>query len=160
MIRTLLFGAAWLLASLISIGAAQVKSPENPPGSTEGTTSQEPVRFVTYELFVDPANESLAAWQVRFEDPTGAAKLVGVEGGSDPSFKGAPFYDPKALQGGAVVLAAFDTGGTGPTTETLVARVHLAITGDLGHDPEFNVTAEMVASPDGPIQGATARLAR
>lgn len=116
------------------------------------------MRFVTYELFVDPAGESLAAWQVRFEDPTGATKLVGVEGGNDASFGDAPFYDPKALQGGAVVLAAFDAAGAGPRTETLVARVHVAITGD--QDPEFNLTAEVVASPNGPIQGATARLAR
>ncbi|MFT5733353.1 MAG: hypothetical protein ACI8WY_002029, partial [Planctomycetota bacterium] len=106
----------------------------------------------------DPAGEPLAAWQVRFEDSTGAAKLVGVEGGNDPSFRDAPFYDPKALQGGAVVLAAFDTEGAGPRTEILVARVHLVITGT--QDPELNLTAEVVASPDGPIQGATARLAR
>ncbi len=161
MTRSLFLSAALVLAALISLGAAQVTAVRQDPADTKESTVEEPqgpLRFVTYELFVNPMDSPLAAWQVRFEDPTGAAKLVGVEGGDDASFRDAPFYDPKALQGGAVVLAAFDPEGAGPSTETLVARVHLVITGD--QDPEFILTAEVVASPDGPIQGATARLAR
>lgn len=156
MMRSALLAAALLLAALVSLGAADVE--KFGQGSADVAGSEDPLRFVTYELFVDPNGAPLAAWQVRFEDPTGAAKLVGVEGGEDASFRDAPFYDPQALQGGAVVLAAFDPEGAGHSAETLVARVHFAITAD--QDPSFNVTTEVVASPDGPIQGATARLAR
>lgn len=123
----------------------------------------EPIRFVAYDVVIDPAGSTLAAWQLRIEDPSGRALLVGVEGGEDPSFKSAPFYDPAALQGrpgvkSAIVLAAFDETDAGPNSPTRVARLHFQVRGDV--DPALSVTAEVIASPTGPIAGATASTSR
>lgn len=139
-----------LLLALVVAGFAHQ---QNEPGQEAPA-----LRFVSVDVLVDPAGQTLAAWQVRVEDRTGAAKLVGVEGGEDPSFAAPPHHDPRALSTGAVVLAAFDESDTGPTGETRVARLSFAVEGNA--TPDFAVTAEVVASPTGPIQAATTRLLR
>lgn len=149
-LRTLLFvGAALLLAGFAPLAAQ---------GGAQSARADVPLRFVTLDVVVDPVGATLAAWQVRVEDPSGRAKLVGVEGGEDPSFAAPPAHDPRALAGGVVVLAAFDETDAGPRSATRVARLSFAVEG--ATDPDFTVTAEVVASPDGPIEGATVRLER
>jgi hypothetical protein len=82
-------------------------------------------RFLAVDVFVDSGDEPLAAWQVELADPTGVARVVGVEGGEHPAFREAPYYDPAALQKGRIVLATFHVGGDLPRGRTRVARVHL-----------------------------------
>lgn len=143
--------AALILAAVVCVGFAH-----RGQDGTEDTAQE--IRFVTVDVLVDPAGSTLAAYQVRVEDAAGHAKLVGVEGGEDRSFTAPPHHDPRALQGGAVILAAFDETDAGPRGETRVARLSFAVEG--GGLPEFIATAEVVASPDGPIEGATVRLLR
>lgn len=90
--------------------------------------------FVAVDVFVDAGTNALAAWQaeLRFAD----SKLVGIEGGAVQAFAEPPRYDPAALQGGRVVLAALAAGGAEggpeggadaglPSGRVRVARLHL-----------------------------------
>ena len=118
-----------------------------------GPTPQEPgdVRFDRVDVFIDPGERALAAWQVELRDPSGRAKVVGVEGGDGDVWAAPPHYDPEALRGGRIVLAAFTLEGASAGRQR-VARVHLAVTGT---DPvEFEVELEAVADTDGRFEGA------
>jgi len=116
------------------------------------------VRFETRDVVIDPRGATLAAWQVRLVDPSGRARVVGVEGGADGVYAVPPHHDPRALSRGEIALAAYDTTHAGPKTPSRVARVHLAVTGAV--DVTFEVTLEVAASPSGPIPGATCTLTR
>src|SRR5439155_1207563 len=68
-------------------------------------------RFRTVAVYVDAGQAPLAAYQVEITvgDTAPTAKIVGVEGGSADAFRAAPYYDPAALQGGRIIIAAFTT---------------------------------------------------
>jgi hypothetical protein len=81
------------------------------------------VRFVAVDVYVDAGSAPLAAYQ--FELTGGAsAKVVGVEGGENAAFREAPYYDPAALKGGRIIIAAFSTSDNLPVGRTRVATVH------------------------------------
>jgi hypothetical protein len=90
----------------------------------------EEIRFGAVDVFVDSKGERLGAWQVEVKVVGGEGTIVGVEGGEAGAFRGAPYYDPKALAGGRIIVAAFSTAGELPTGETRVARLHLQMTGE------------------------------
>lgn len=127
-----------------------------PAARTDAAQDTPALRFETRDLVVDPRGAPLAAWQVRLVAPSGNVRVVGVEGGTAPAFQAPPHYDPRALAGGELVLAAYDTTGGGPTTPTTVARIHLAVSGDTA--PAFQLVLDVAASPAGPILGATSAL--
>lgn len=80
-------------------------------------------RFVAVDVYVEAGDRKLAAWQVEIGTDDRAA-IVGVEGGEPAAYREPPTYDPAALQGGKIVLAAF-TKGDAPTGRVRVARLHL-----------------------------------
>jgi len=80
-------------------------------------------RFVAVDVYVEAGEKKLAAWQVEISTDDRAA-IVGVEGGAPAAYREPPTYDPKALQGGKIVLAALTTGEA-PSGRIRVARVHL-----------------------------------
>lgn len=128
------------------------------PPTAQLPSTHEDLRFETRDVVIDPRGTPLAAWQVRIVDPSGRARIVGVEGGADRVYAEPPHHDPRALSRGAIVLAAYDTTHAGPSTPSRVARVHIAVTG--AADVVFDVTLEVAASPGGPIPGATCTLDR
>ena len=77
--------------------------------------------FTAVDVYID-SPKPLAAWQVEIRT---AATIVGVEGGEPKAYAEPPFYDPKALQGGRIVLAAFTTDAAPPSGRIRVARLHL-----------------------------------
>jgi hypothetical protein len=80
-------------------------------------------RFVAVDVYVDVGERKLSAWQVEIAcDPRAA--IAGVEGGEPMAFREPPTYDPRALNGGKIVLAAF-TPGDAPSGRVRVARLHL-----------------------------------
>ena len=87
-------------------------------GCGEGQT-----RLVAVDVYVDSGELALAAYQ--FELRCDSAEIVGIEGGEPAHFREPPRYDPAALQGGRVVLAAFTTEPDPPRGRVRVARVHL-----------------------------------
>ncbi len=114
------------IATLLLLGAAH-------PAAQE-------VRFAHADLYLDPGELALHAWQVELVDPSGRARLVGVEGGEDAVWAEPPHYDPAALKGGRVILAAFTLDG-GPRGRQRVARVHLAVEGPAPVDFEIELQA-------------------
>ena len=118
------------------------------------------VRFATYDLILK-SDTPVAAWQSEIKAKgTGAAKVVGIEGGEPAAFSQAPFYDPAALHEDQlkerIILAAYSTAGTIPAGETRIARLHLQLTGDA---PEFDITNITLGDAGGTAVSGTLRLA-
>lgn len=109
----------WLALLLLALFASRL-----PAQSTQPT-----VRFAAYDVIVDSADASLAAYQVQIVGSANVT-LVGVEGGEHPAFAKPPYYDPKALQGQTIILAAFSKEKDLPHSRTRVARIHVRIEGD------------------------------
>jgi hypothetical protein len=112
-------------------------------------------RFRTWALVIDSAGEPLAAWQVELACDPAAVKIVGVEGGPSP-WAEAPHYDPKGLEAGKMVIAAFTLAPQPPAGATRVARVHVQESGW----GETSIRAKLTAAADpaGRRIGATVRL--
>ncbi|MBI2928815.1 MAG: hypothetical protein HYY24_24395 [Verrucomicrobia bacterium] len=87
-------------------------------------------RFAVFDVFIDSGDRPLAAWQLYLRATRGRVKLVGVEGGGHAAFRKPPHYDPKALQGDRIRLAAFSTNvpASLPAGEQRVASLHVQIT--------------------------------
>ena len=112
-------------------------------------------RFRTYALIVDPAGEPLAAWQVELACDPATVRIVGVEGGPSP-WAEAPHYDPKGLEAGRLVIAAFTLAAQPPAGAIRVARIHVQESGWEEHVIRAKLTA--AADPAGRRIGATVRL--
>jgi hypothetical protein len=96
-----------------------------PPAAPEG----EALRFRTVDVFIDSDEYPLAAWQIEITSSDPGARIVGVEGGEAKHFAAAPYYDPAALQGGRIIIAAFTTEDGPPVGRVRVARVHMTESG-------------------------------
>lgn len=124
----------WTLAILALAALGFVASAPQPEGFDLGNVLDDlraPVaatEFIAVDVYVDAGADELAAWQVEYSGVSarGDVKLVGVEGGESPAFSPAPHYDPAALAGGRVIIAAYSTGAGLPRGETRIARLHLA----------------------------------
>src|SRR6266852_2690507 len=96
------------------------------PADEEGRGS-----FRVVDIYVDSKGAPLAAYQLRFSMTNMNVKIVGIEGGEHPAFRGPPVYDPKAIQHERVIIAAFNTGPSDelPKGKTRVATIHLEAMG-------------------------------
>ncbi|MBS3763923.1 MAG: hypothetical protein KGZ25_11550 [Planctomycetes bacterium] len=122
------------------------------------TASDENIRFRAVDIYVDSGDMPLAAYQMELKVVEGDAKLVGIEGGEHEAFSDTPYYDPAALQGGRIILAAFDTGTDLPTGRTRVARVHMRVAGDT--DATYSVKIKTAATRDGTEIEVSAEIAK
>jgi hypothetical protein len=106
-------------------------------------------RFCAVDIFVDSGSTPLAAYQLRFAVTNGLARIVGIEGGEHPAFRQPPFYDPKAIQNEAAVIAAFSTAPSAelPTGKTRIATIHLRASGSL--PPQFQLKLQIAADAQG-----------
>ena len=113
------------------------------------------VRFASVDLIIDTADQPLAVYQLEFtartrgEDAAAVTKnvaIVGIEGGAHVAFNRPPYYDPAAIQGERVILAAFSTAEVAslPRGKVRVATIHLQITGDA--EPEYHVKTSVTAT--------------
>ena len=126
------------------------------PGFAAALTPEEgPIRFRPVHVYIDPAGTPLAAYQIEIV-ADGNARIVGVEGGEHPAFAEPPAYDPAALAGGRIIIAAFDLGDDLPTERTRVATIHMREAGPL--DPTYSATLQAVGDPDGQPIDATVVL--
>ena len=94
-------------------------------------------QFRTIEISIDPGGETLAAYQ--FELDT-SSKIVGIEGVEKTAFQEAPFYDPAALKGGRIVIAAY-TLDAAPAGKVRVARLHLLERAAARYEPRLVAAA-------------------
>jgi hypothetical protein len=101
--------------------------------------ADEPTRFAAVDVYVDAGDVTLAAWQVEIVYDRAACALAGVEGGERP-FAREPYYDPKGLTAGRIVIADFAQGEEPRRGRIRVARLHLELRG------EPKLTARLVAA--------------
>ena len=110
--------------------------------------STEPdVHFAPLHIYLDSANQNLAAFQFELKAVTGQIEIVGVEGGQHSAFKQAPYYDPAALANDHIIIAAFNTSRDLPTGRTRIATIHLQIIGD--SQPEYELSLTVAANAEG-----------
>lgn len=93
-------------------------------------------RWEAVDVYVDSGKVPLAAYQLEVQArlDSGAdgrvVKLVGVEGGEQGgAFGDPPYYDPDALRGERIILAAYSLAAESslPTGRTRVARLHVQV---------------------------------
>ena len=109
-------------------------------------------RFTAVDVWID-SPRPLAAWQIEVRTP---AQVVSVEGGQPAAFAEPPFYDPRALQGGRLVLAAFTTDPAPPGGRIRVTRLHLRETGEA----ELSSKLVAAAAPGGARMDVKVELVR
>jgi hypothetical protein len=126
---------------------AKAQGGASSPVPLPSTTPAPAVRFQTVDIFVDPGDRPLAAYQFTLRSGTRNALLAGLEGGEHAAFGKPPYYDNKALIDEQVIVAAFSTDEQLPHGRTRVARLHVQVTGD--QDPQYEVTLQTSAGPDG-----------
>ena len=123
--------------------------------SVFGQPSASDVHFRAIDVYVDSGNTPLAAYQLEFSVTNVPTTIVGIEGGSPKAFREPPFYDPKAMQGERVIIAAFSTEAPEhlPSGKTRVATIHIMTTGEAR--PAFNLKLQTAADPAGKKISAT-----
>src|SRR3954453_16374432 len=84
-----------------------------------------PAEFGTVDLYVDSAQQPLAAWQMEFKATTGHVEIVGIERGDNADFHDPPYYDPAALKSNRVIGGAFDLADRLPSGKIKVDHLHL-----------------------------------
>lgn len=107
-------GSVAMLAAA-GMGWAPAQPEDQPPVSAV---------FRALDVVIDSGESELAAYQFELRATEGV-ELVGVENGEHAAFAKAPYYDPKALGGGRIIIAAFNTGDDLPTGRTRVCRLHV-----------------------------------
>lgn len=144
---------------------ADVQAAPSPVITTQlegrGAVNEDAVRFEAIDVFVDSAAAQLAAYQFEMKSAAEGVEIVGIEGGEHPAFAEPPYYDPRAMHGNRVVLAAFHTGDQLPTGRNRVARVHVQLRGPQNDTWQL----QLVASADAtgrriPAAASIARAAR
>jgi hypothetical protein len=117
--------------------------------------ADEPVSvFVPVGVYVDSGEKELGVYQIEIKVIKGDAKIISVDGGDHAAFKDPPpFYDPAALKGGRIILAAFSTQDDLPTGKTKVATLHMYVTGDVA--AEYEVIVKVAGDGEGKEIGAT-----
>ena len=94
------------------------------------------MRFAAVDVFVDPHNTLLAAYQVeitpRFVPGQECTFLSFSDGGTHPAYREVPYHDPAALNRAEshLILAAFSTAEELPTGRTRVVRIDVAYSGE------------------------------
>jgi hypothetical protein len=87
-----------------AIAQLAVRTGTQPKQKIEGAS------FRVIDIFLDPKGKSLGAYQLGWKVTTQNARIVGIEGGDHPAFRNPPQYDPRAIQGERLVVAAFNAG--------------------------------------------------
>ena len=147
-----------ILALLVALPVAWMARGAVTPLAPAASAQARPgaVRFVPVDVYVDTGSKHLGAYQ--FELTAKDATIVGLEGGASPAFADAN-YDPAALQGDRIVVAAFSTDDVLPTGDTRVARLHFVATGNL--DPAKGMpemTSKLVVATDADGKTIDAKL--
>jgi hypothetical protein len=140
----------WPIVLLAAIAIMAGNAARAGNGSDTGS-----IRFRPVHVYVDPAGAPLAAYQIEVV-VEGNGAIVGVEGGEHAAFGQPPHYDPAALAGKRIILAAFDTHASLPTQRTRVATLQMRESGSA--EPTYRATLQIAGGPDGHPIDATVTL--
>lgn len=114
------------------------------------------MQFSAVDVYVDPQGQPLAAYQLEINALPQGMKLVGIEGGDAAAFHDPPYYDPRALMGGRIIIAAFNLDKDLPTQKSRVATLMFQI--PAGAKPNYTTNLQVAASPEGRIIHADVSL--
>ena len=117
-----------LIVALLMMPALWLARGAAPAAAGQGGEDQPAVRFMPVDVVLDTGAKHLGAYQVEITAKN--ATIVGLEGGESKAFQDA-YYDPAALQGNRIVVAAFSTADALPAGASRVARLHLMVTGNI-----------------------------
>lgn len=147
----------WALAFVAGLAGAGCEEPAQLRADRavryESAGAPEGVRFKPVEIRLDAGQKRIAAYQVELGVVSGEAEIVGVEGSDLPGFDTAPYYDPAALAGGRIIIAAFSTEHHLPVGANRVATVHMRESGKATVVYELRVTAAADANGE-PIEAS------
>lgn len=133
------------LALILSLsGADRPAAPAEEANSP--SVAEQSVRFGAVDVFVDPQGQPLAAYQIEIDAEPLGVELVGIQGGDAAAFRDPPYYDPRALMGGRIVIAAFNLGKDLPSQKTRVATLMVRIPADAR--PKYLARLQVAASSD------------
>lgn len=116
------------------------------------------IRFEAVDVFIDSGDQMLAAWQLELQSTEDAIEIVGIEGGQHAAFSQPAYYDPEAMNGNRVVLAAFSTAENLPRGKTRVARIHIQCQGR--NVTEYRTSLVVTADAEGEAIPAKLSIAR
>ena len=120
--RLLGANAAWILVAAVAVAAEPA------------------ARFTTLDIIIDAGADSFAAYQIEVV-AEGDALILSVEGGDHPAFSAPLIYDPAALQGRRIIIAALSTSASLPTGRSRVATLHLRESGTVTYRPRLIAAA-------------------
>lgn len=116
------------------------------PCKAQNVSHDRSIRFQAADVFMDSGNESLAAYQVEIRYNKKRVKIVGLEGGETGFFEEPPYYDPRGMVQGRIILASFTTeDAKAPKGKGRVARLHLQILGS--ESPVLTIRLMAAAKP-------------
>lgn len=121
-------------------------------------TADDGIRFEAVDVFIDSGDQALAAWQLELQSTQDSIEIVGIEGGQHAAFSKPAFYDPEAMNGNRVVLAAFSTAQELPSGKTRVARIHVQCEGR--NVTEYRMSLAVSADAAGEVIPAKLSIAR
>ena len=128
--------------------------PATPAPSQSPLPGRSPSPFGFVDVYLDTDESRLAAWQIDFAAVNDNVRIVGIEGGADAAFAEPPYYDPAAIQGERVIIAALSTLAPDllPAGRTRVATIHYERLGESdarGPAPRFTATLTAAANAAG-----------
>jgi hypothetical protein len=103
--------------------------------------------FMPLDIYIDSGDEPLAAYQFELRYDSWAYSIAGIEGG-EGALSEAPYYDPRGMDAGRIVIASFTTERTPPAGRVRVATVHIAVDEDVTADEDFAVILVVAAGPE------------
>lgn len=121
-------------------------------------TANDGIRFEAVDVFIDSGTHPLAAWQLELQSQDDRVEIVGIEGGQHAAFAEPAYYDPRAMNGNRVILAAFSTSEELPRGKTRVARIHVQCEGR--NVTTYKTSLIVAADADGRTIASTLSLAR
>lgn len=127
--------------ALVAGAVAQIPSPAQ--------NVEEGVEFRAIDVVIDTGEHTLGAYRLELTGDSELLRIVGVEGGEHEAFAEPPYYDPRALMGGRIIIADLSTQTSLPSGKVRVATLHVQLKGDL--PAELEVDLHEAASGDGRI---------
>jgi hypothetical protein len=118
--------------------------------------AEAPAHFRALDVYLNTGDKPLAAYQIELRDSAKRMNIVGIEGGGHAAFKKPPYYDPAAMMGERIVLAAFSTDKELPVGNVRVARIHVQIIGE--GVPDIAATVKVAADEGGTKMPATVSI--
>jgi hypothetical protein len=144
-----------LLLCITAVAGCGRTGVRNPATAQEPGIDPAEVRFRSLAIELEVGEQEVAGYQIELKTIAGDALIVGVGGGTARGFTDPPTYDPAALAGGRIILAAMNPNLALNMGRHLVAVVHMR---ESGEEPVYEVEVIAAGDVDGRVVPVTAVL--